>query len=217
MKCPGQDTRYWKPGDIFEVECPHCGKPVEFFKDETTRRCRGCKKSVLNPRMDFGCAAYCRFAATCLGELGPELLSKRNDLLKDRVAHEVKRRLGRDFRTLAHTIKVARRVEEIAREEKAAPVAALCAAYLHSLFETTGRETGQAKPAREILEGLGADRDIVDAVLDVIARFQKGDAGNSIDARIFFDAHLRALEDDDEPTGPIRSGNDPDDDASGSA
>ena len=25
MKCPGQDTRYWKPGDIFESPCPACG------------------------------------------------------------------------------------------------------------------------------------------------------------------------------------------------
>lgn len=34
MKCPGQDRRYWKPGDIFDVECPQCGNGVEFFKDE---------------------------------------------------------------------------------------------------------------------------------------------------------------------------------------
>lgn len=33
MKCPGQDSRYWKEGAIFEVDCPKCGKPVEFFKD----------------------------------------------------------------------------------------------------------------------------------------------------------------------------------------
>lgn len=28
MKCPGQDMRYWKPGDIFDVSCPHCGKRI---------------------------------------------------------------------------------------------------------------------------------------------------------------------------------------------
>ncbi|MCX8022992.1 MAG: hypothetical protein N2745_09500 [Syntrophorhabdaceae bacterium] len=70
MRCPGQDMRYWKPGDIFETVCPHCGNAVEFFKDETTRRCRKCKNIVVNPKMDLGCAAYCKFAATCLGEIG---------------------------------------------------------------------------------------------------------------------------------------------------
>ena len=76
MQCPGQDTRYWKPGDIFEAPCPHCGRPVEFFKDESTRRCRNCKQLATNPRMDFGCAAYCKYAEQCLGELGPDFLKK---------------------------------------------------------------------------------------------------------------------------------------------
>ena len=39
MKCPGQDMQFWKPGDIYEVECPGCGRTVEFFKDDTARRC----------------------------------------------------------------------------------------------------------------------------------------------------------------------------------
>ena len=39
MKCPGQDMQFWKPGDIYEVDCPGCGRTVEFFKDDTARRC----------------------------------------------------------------------------------------------------------------------------------------------------------------------------------
>jgi|GEM_PF-6526355 len=35
MKCPGQDSRYWKPGAIFGAKCPECGGEVEFFKDDT--------------------------------------------------------------------------------------------------------------------------------------------------------------------------------------
>ena len=35
MKCPGQDTQYWQPGAIFEVDCPKCGKRLNFSK--TTR------------------------------------------------------------------------------------------------------------------------------------------------------------------------------------
>ena len=35
MKCPGQDLQYWKPGAIYDSECPRCGRAVEFFKDDT--------------------------------------------------------------------------------------------------------------------------------------------------------------------------------------
>jgi hypothetical protein len=48
--------------------------------------------------MDFGCASYCKYAEQCLGELPPELLAQRDDLLKDRVAVEMKRYFGRNFR-----------------------------------------------------------------------------------------------------------------------
>ena len=29
VRCPGQDLRFWKLGDIFDVPCPHCGTAVE--------------------------------------------------------------------------------------------------------------------------------------------------------------------------------------------
>ena len=66
MRCPGQDTRYWKPGDIFEVSCPGCERKVEFFKDESRRKCR-CGQEVVNPKLDFGCAQWCQFAEQCIG------------------------------------------------------------------------------------------------------------------------------------------------------
>jgi hypothetical protein len=114
MICPGQDTRYWKPGDIFEAPCPHCGRAIEFFKDESTRKCRGCHRLVTNPRMDFGCAAYCKYAEQCLGELSPDLLSRRKDLLKDRVAVEMKKYFRQDFKSINHAVRVARYAEQIA-------------------------------------------------------------------------------------------------------
>ncbi len=197
MKCPGQDMRYWKPGDIFEVDCPHCGKSIEFFKDEATRRCRNCKNLVVNPRMNFGCAAYCQYASQCLGELGPELLAKRNDLLKDRVALEVKRQLGKDFQKIGHAVKVAAYAEEIARQQKAELALVLCAAYLHVFFELATEnpvEEGQKK-AGDILDGLGAGPDLAQKVLGILDHFVSGDGGDSADAKALFDAHRRASSD----------------------
>jgi hypothetical protein len=69
-QCPGQDKRFWKPEDIFEAPCPHCGARMEFWKDDVRRRCEGCGEMAPNPRLDLGCAAWCKYADKCLG-VGP--------------------------------------------------------------------------------------------------------------------------------------------------
>jgi hypothetical protein len=133
MKCPGQDSRYWEAGAIFESECPHCGHLIEFFKDESSRKCKGCGERVVNPKMDFGCASYCQFAAQCLGDLPPGLLAQREDLLKDRVALEMKRYFGRDFKRIGHATRVAHYAEKIVKLEKGEPSVVLSASYLHDI------------------------------------------------------------------------------------
>lgn len=67
VRCPGQDQRYWKPEDIFEVKCPNCGKSIEFFKDEPKLKCRKCGQMVINPKIDLGCAEWCQYARQCQG------------------------------------------------------------------------------------------------------------------------------------------------------
>lgn len=63
--CPGQDMRQWKPEDIFEAACPHCGGTIEFWKDDPCRTCPACGRRVENPRFDKGCAAWCAHAKEC--------------------------------------------------------------------------------------------------------------------------------------------------------
>ncbi|MGB3863596.1 MAG: hypothetical protein WA915_16070 [Candidatus Aminicenantaceae bacterium] len=67
MKCPGQDTRYWKKDDIFESKCPFCLATLEFFKDDSRRRCKKCKHWVPNPKLDLGCIEWCDYAEQCVG------------------------------------------------------------------------------------------------------------------------------------------------------
>jgi hypothetical protein len=67
VQCPGQDRRFWKPEDIFESACPHCGTAVEFWKDDPKRQCPGCARTVRNPKIDIGCAEWCDKAKECLG------------------------------------------------------------------------------------------------------------------------------------------------------
>ena len=89
--------QYWESDAIFDVNCPECGADVEFYKDDTTRKCGGCGHRFVNPKMDFGCAAYCKFAEQCIGTLPEEFTGARDNLLKDRVAVEVKRFYNTDL------------------------------------------------------------------------------------------------------------------------
>ncbi len=74
-RCPGQDMRYWTAKDIFDVSCPYCDNSIEFWKDEPFRLCRVCQKEVRNPRIDLGCAKWCKFGNQCLGHSAGEQLA----------------------------------------------------------------------------------------------------------------------------------------------
>jgi hypothetical protein len=201
MKCPGQDSRYWKEGAIFEAQCPKCGKQVEFFKDDTTRRCKHCGHRFLNPGMDFGCASYCEYAEQCLGDLPPELLAQKDDLLKDRVAIEMKRYFGQDFKRVGHATRVARYAEQIGKEEHGNMAVILCAAYLHDIGikeaerryqSTAAKYQEELGPpiAREILERLGAKETLIDEVCDIVGHHHHPREGDTVNFKSVYDADL---------------------------
>ena len=87
LRCPGQDQRFWKPDDIFEVKCPGCGGTIEFFKDEPKLKCRKCGKMVINPKIDFGCAEWCQYAEQCVG-----ILQSRNSKISPHKAVSKKKK-----------------------------------------------------------------------------------------------------------------------------
>ena len=83
IRCPGQDQRFWKLDDIFEVKCPACGGAVEFFKDEPKLKCRKCGQMVINPKIDLGCTEWCQYAKQCLEVSGAKNLRVVRDKLID--------------------------------------------------------------------------------------------------------------------------------------
>ncbi len=202
MKCPGQDTRYWKENAIYETRCPNCGVDIEFFKDDTTRKCRKCGHKFLNPSMDFGCASYCEHAVQCIGNLPPELLAQKEDMLKDRVAIEIKKYFGSDFKRIGHAVKVARYAEHIGKKEEGSNLAViLCTSYLHDIgINEAERKHRNTKTefqkeeglliARSILEKLGAKESLVEEVCDIIGHNHNTLENETVNFKAVYDANL---------------------------
>ena len=216
MKCPGQDPRYWKFDAIFEVECPNCGNKLEFFKDETRRLCKKCGQKVLNPKMDFGCAAHCKFAEQCFGDLPPELIKQKEDLLKDRVAVEMKLYFKSDFKRIGHAAKVARYAEKIVQEEKGDPAVALSAAYLHDIgikeaerkYQSTSAEFQHKEGppiAREILTNVNAPEPLIEEVCDIVGHHHTPREAETANFKVVYDADLIVNLEEQRKAKPIES------------
>ncbi|MFZ5570470.1 MAG: HD domain-containing protein [Thermodesulfobacteriota bacterium] len=201
MKCPGQDSRYWKKGAIFESNCPKCSSVVEFFKDDPARRCPNCGHRFLNPNMDFGCASYCEFAEQCIGNLPPELIAQKENLLKDRVAVEMKKYFHTDFKRIGHAMRVARHAEAIGKREGGNLAVILAAAYLHDIGihearrqhnSTAAAFQEQEGPpiARSILEKLGAKPELIAEVCDIVAHHHHPRPEETVNFKALHDADL---------------------------
>ncbi len=214
MKCPGQDSRYWKPGAIFEAKCPKCGNEVEFFEDDTTRICKKCGHRFLNPTMDFGCASYCQYAEQCIGDLPPELMAEREDLLKDRVAIEMKRYSKQDFKRIRHATREARHAEKVGKEERGNLAVILTAAYLHDIGikeaerkhgSTDARYQEQEGPpvARGILSRVGAGEELIEEVCDIIGHQHHPRAEETVNFKAVHDADTLVNLEEKQKDAPI--------------
>jgi hypothetical protein len=214
MKCPGQDTQYWKPGAIYEVKCPECGHIVEFFKDDTARKCGKCGHRFANPEMDFGCAAYCQFAEQCLGTIPEEALAQRDDLLKDRIAIEMKRYFKTDFKRIAHAMRVARYAERIGKFEAANMPVVLAAAYLKNIGSVEAeRKHDSTDPrfraeegvpiAREMMIKLGAAEKLIDEVSAIVGQYEAPDKEDDLVLQVIFDADRIATLEDHQKEAPL--------------
>ncbi|NOQ46812.1 MAG: HD domain-containing protein [Desulfobulbaceae bacterium] len=202
MQCPGQDSRYWSGEDVFEAQCPKCGHSVEFFKDDSQQKCRKCGHKLLNPKMDFGCASYCPHADQCLGSMPPELLAKRGDLFKDRVAIAMRKYFESDSRRIQHAIDVATHAETIGKQEQNGDMAVIMAsAYLHDIGikeserkynSSAARYQHQEGPpvAGKLLTELKAEEALIEEVCDIIGHHHLPRDKETTNFKVLYDADL---------------------------
>ncbi len=137
MKCPGQDTRYWKPDDIFVAECPKCGAEIEFFKDDTRRRCAWCGHLFYNPKIELGCAEWCQYAEKCV----PDLVKakKAAQTFRELLAEMVKSHLKNDPAAWERTEQGVRYAQDLLKAEGGDPKVVLAAVLLHRVDVAQGR------------------------------------------------------------------------------
>jgi HD superfamily phosphodiesterase len=126
------------------------------------------------------------------------LVSKQEELLKNKLAREIKLYFAQDEPRIAHATKVVYYAEQIMQKEKGDPVVVFSAAYLHdigiveagekpsstvSLYEELG-----SKLARNILEKLGAEEDLIEEVCDIIAHHHHPREEETINFKCLYDA-----------------------------
>ena len=181
-----------------------------------TEPCPKCGHRFLNPQLDFGCASYCEHAEQCIGNLPPELLAQKQDLLKDQVAIEMKKYFRQDFKRIGHAMKVARYADQIGKEEGGNLAVILCAAYLHDIgiHEAEKKHNSNAAKyqeiegppiAKTILEKLQAKEELIEEVCDIVGHHHSPREEETINFKVVYDADLITnLEENhkDEPIEP---------------
>ncbi|MHC4616633.1 MAG: HD domain-containing protein [Planctomycetota bacterium] len=191
LRCPGQDQRFWKAGDIFEVKCPACGQAVEFFKDEPKLKCRNCGQTVANPKIDLGCTEWCQYAQQCVGI--------QVSALREKLISEMKRVFGADKKRVEHALAVLNYAEQIQAEEGGDPLVVKAAAILHDIGipeaeRKYGSSAGKYQEiegppiAKEILERHGVKTRDIEHICRTIGSHHSARDIDSIEFRIVRDA-----------------------------
>jgi putative nucleotidyltransferase with HDIG domain len=195
FRCPGQDQRFWKPEDIFEFQCPGCGKTIEFFKDEPKLKCRKCGQIVVNPKIDLGCAEWCQYAEQCVGIDTVKNLK----VIREKLVNQMKKVFGNDQKRIEHALTVLDYAEQIQNVEGGDPLIVRAAAILHDIgiheaehkYDSPAgkyQEIEGPPIAREILEKHDIPAEAVEHICKIIANHHSTKGIDTIEFRIVWDA-----------------------------
>jgi hypothetical protein len=195
ITCPGQNTMFWKPDDIYDVRCPNCDRPVEFWKDDSKRTCE-CGHRFLNPKRDLGCLEYCKYAEQCM----PEMFEGENlkALYRDRLLVTAKIALKPEEASLERSQKIAELAEEILDAEGGQPKVVFAATILGNLVlnsqpqgqQETSSFQGDSPSAitRKVLADIGTEKEVTDQVCQIIEQRINGENATDLDSKIVSDA-----------------------------
>ncbi len=197
--CPGQDMRFWHPGDIFDSRCGNCGNIIEFFKDDASQRCKKCGTKVQNPRLNMGCAQWCEHAKECLGydpkeqDGGSESVGYDMSLV-DKLLEEISIQFGEDSDLYRLAVGSKVKVESLMDIKGGKPRIALPAAILLNV-DRKGKKGSEQYSfneklpiARKILSETGLDAGTINEIIDVIIAYHTEKYLNSDEFRLVSEA-----------------------------
>ena len=199
ISCPGQNTMFWKSDDIFDVRCPNCDRPVEFWKDDSKRTC-DCGHRFLNPKRDLGCLEYCKYAEQCMPEMfeGESLKA----LYRDRLLVTAKIKMKPGDASLERSRKIAELAEEILDEEGGQPKVVFAATILGNLVlnsqphgeQSASSAQGDSPSAitRKVLAEIGTEKEVTDQVCQIIENRINGTSSEDLDSKVVSDALMLA-------------------------
>ncbi len=197
-QCPGQDTRFWKPDDIFELACTECGSRVEFFRDDASRRCPGCGRRIQNPKLTMGCAQWCSHAKECLGydprSVAGSVPSADEPLIL-RLVKGLKESPSVEAGEVARSLSALEFAEDILKSSKANPVVTLAASLFFGYARDPAGGGGTGGPAclsseaGRIIEAAGLRSGAAGMVCAILDGLEQ----ESEEAKIAHDSRLLAL------------------------
>ncbi len=176
MKCPGQDQRFWEPGDIFEAACPNCGDSIEFWKDEAQAKCPSCGEIIANPKLDMGCAKWCKFADECLGRNAGE----QSKVLCNKFIEELRELAAGDKEYISSCLAILKHAQKILLNEGGQPLVVKAAAIFC--------QTEDIEVIRGILDKHAVENECIEAVCGIVGALKAGQAGDSLEFEIVSDA-----------------------------
>ena len=194
-KCPGQDQRFWKPEDIFEIDCPECGISVEFWKDEPQVKCPNCKHSIVNPKLDLACAEWCQYAEECLGMVNQQ----KDAILSNKLIQHLRQIAGTNKNVIRKSLEILRYAERILVKEKGDPFVVKASAILSQVYNSHPQThftpdynehtiSQEDASIRDILGTYGIDNEIIDHVCLILDACQSAKEMDSIEFNVIYDS-----------------------------
>lgn len=184
-KCPGQDQRFWEPDDIFEAACPNCGDSIEFWKDEPQVRCPACHEVIPNPKLDMGCAKWCKFADECLGRNA----SEQSKVLCNKLIAELRELAGGNKGYIGSCLEILKHAQKIQLNEGGQPLVVKAAALFCQIDSVVDDDLTHV---REILGKHVVDDELIADVCAIISSLRSGQTVDSLEFSIISDAKLLA-------------------------
>ena len=200
MKCPGQNSRYWKPERFLKNPVPSVAILWNSLK-MTPPEMPQCGHSVCQiHNWISGVLPIANLPNSASATCRQNFWQEKEDCSRPR-AIEMKRYFKTDFRRIGHATRVARYAERIAKREVGNMAVILCAAYLHDIgIQESERKHQSTAPehqeqegppiARALLEKLGAKDTLIDEVCDIIGHDHHPRADDTINFKVLYDADM---------------------------